>query len=67
MVLYGAPPSRDDMASEIERFRRRPLVSVLVFGNTIDLMARKDPWVVLGMMQGLILATEARGQGASRR
>jgi O-antigen ligase len=42
-------------------------VSVLVFGNTIDLMTRKEPWVVLGMMQGLILATEARGQGAPRR
>jgi len=40
---------------------------VLVFGNTIDLMTRKEPWVVLGMMQGLILATEARGQGAPRR
>ena len=43
------------------------LVSMLVFGNTIDLMARKDPWVVLGMMQGLILATAAPGQGAPRR
>jgi len=42
-------------------------VSVLVFGNTIDLMTRKEPWVVLGMMQGLILATEAPGQGALRR
>jgi len=30
-------------------------------------MTRKEPWVVLGMMQGLILATEARGQGALRR
>jgi O-antigen ligase len=42
------------------------LVSFLVFANTIDFMMRKTPWVMLGMIQGLILATQP-GQGAARR
>jgi hypothetical protein len=37
-----------------------------VFANTIEFMMRKTPWVILGMIQGLILATEP-GQGAVRR
>lgn len=44
------------------------LVSFLVFANSVDFMTRKTPWVMLGMLQGLILATTARpGQGALRR
>jgi O-antigen ligase len=42
------------------------LVSFLVFANTIEFMMRKTPWIVLGMIQGLILATEP-GHGAARR
>ena len=42
------------------------LVSFLVFGNTIEFMPRKTPWVMLGMIQGLILATEPEN-GAVRR
>jgi GT2 family glycosyltransferase len=36
MVFYGAPPSRTDMLAAIERFRQRPLVSVLVCLETLD-------------------------------
>ncbi len=36
MVLYGAPPSPGDMAAAIERFRRRPLISVLVCLERVD-------------------------------
>jgi len=43
------------------------LVSFLVFANSIDFMMRKTPWVMLGMIQGLILATARPGQGALRR
>jgi O-antigen ligase len=43
------------------------LVSFLVFAGSIDFMGRKTPWVVLGMIQGLVLATERPGQGAFRR
>ena len=43
------------------------LVSFLVFASSIDFMMRKTPWVMLGMIQGLILATERSGQGAFRR
>jgi len=42
------------------------LVSFLVFANTIEFMLRKTPWIMLGMIQGLILATEP-GHGAGRR
>jgi O-antigen ligase len=42
------------------------LVSFLVFAGSIDFMSRKTPWVVLGMIQGLVLATQP-GQGALRR
>lgn len=42
------------------------LVSFLVFAGSIDFMMRKTPWVMLGMIQGLILATERPGQGALR-
>ena len=43
------------------------LVSFLVFANSIDFMMRKTPWVILGMIQGLILATARPGQGALRQ
>ena len=44
------------------------LVSFLVFANTIEFMLRKTPWIMLGMIQGLILATEPEpGHGAARR
>ncbi len=42
------------------------LVSFLVFANTIEFMMRKPIWVLLGMIQGLILATEPE-HGAVRR
>jgi O-antigen ligase len=42
------------------------LVSFLVFANSIDFMMRKTPWVMLGMIQGLILATARPAQGALR-
>jgi len=43
------------------------LVSFLVFAGSIDFMSRKTPWVLLGMIQGLVFATERPGQGAFRR
>ena len=43
------------------------LVSFLVFASSIDFMLRKTPWVMLGMIQGLILATARPRQGAFRR
>jgi O-antigen ligase len=43
------------------------LVSFLVFAGSIDFMMRKTPWIMLGMIQGLILATTRPGQGTFRR
>lgn len=43
------------------------LASFLVFANSIDLMLRKTPWVMLGMIQGVILAVGRTGLGAQRR
>jgi len=42
------------------------MISFLVFANTIEFMWRKTPWILLGMIQGLILATEP-DHGAVRR
>jgi O-antigen ligase len=42
------------------------LVSFLVFANSIEIMLKKSTWVMLGMIQGLIVATEPEN-GAVRR
>ena len=36
MAFYGSPPSLADMAAAIERFRQRPLISVLVCLETLE-------------------------------
>ena len=43
------------------------LASFLVFANSIDFMMRKNPWVMLGMIQGLLLTLDRNGLGALRR
>jgi O-antigen ligase len=43
------------------------LASFLVFANSIDFMLRKTPWMMLGMIQGTILAAERSGMGARGR
>jgi len=37
MALYGAPPSQVEMAAAIGRFHQRPLISVLVCLETVDI------------------------------
>ena len=62
MAFYGSPPSLADMAAAIERFRQRPLISVLVCLETLETPRVRR---LLASLQGVLrtLGTVFRGSG----